>query len=191
LEVGRSKNLKKAGPIKLIAVGGFVAVTHFANRKSTHDLDYFLDPTLPNLFKLTAKLKKAINSVSNKASYSTKWANDSVGVYAAGDRRVKLFNDSIAQGIVIYSGKYLQVYAGQWEWILERKLKRISRAEREEDVQDCVTILKALTDKAGGPLSRDMIKGWNTNIFDPITDFAFARVGTRYHVEFGVEGFSF
>jgi hypothetical protein len=170
--------------------GGFIAVTYLRNRETTNDIDYLLDPTLPNVRKLEVKLRKAIQTVSEKAHYSTKWANDNLGVYAAGERRVHLFNDTVAQDIVVYRGKHLIVYAGKWEWILDRKLKRITLEDREDDLEDSVAILKVLTDKAGGPISKITIKSWYFNMFEQIPDEVLEQVGTRFKLQFGVEGLS-
>jgi hypothetical protein len=51
-EIAKSRNLQRAAPIKLIAVGGFVAVTYFHNRETTQDLDCLLDPTLKNRVRI-------------------------------------------------------------------------------------------------------------------------------------------
>jgi hypothetical protein len=190
IEIGRSKNLKNFGAITLIAVGGFVAVTYLGNRDSSPDLNYFLDPTLPNFPKLQAKLRGAINTVADAAHLSTNWANDNVSVFAAGDRRIRLFKDSVRQNVLLYKGKYLVVYSVQWEWALEAKLRRIARDARFVDINDAAFILKQLTNKAGGPLLTDRVKRWNANIYDPITDEALRRVGERFIYLFGFEGFA-
>ncbi|KAA8894746.1 hypothetical protein FN846DRAFT_999075 [Sphaerosporella brunnea] len=179
-EIGNSRNLCKVAPIILLAVGGFVAVTYFGNRDSSHDLDYILDPSLPNVAKMSEKLEKAILVVAKKANYHDKWANDNVAVFAIGDRRIRLFRESLEQNVVLYQGKHLVVYAGKWEWVLEQKLKRIAKDNRQMDIEDSVVILKVLTDKQGGPMSRETIKGWCTNIYEPIQDSVLDTVGQNY-----------
>ncbi|OJD25467.1 hypothetical protein ACJ73_03163 [Blastomyces percursus] len=75
-EIGKSKNLRKAAPLQLVAVGGFVAVSYFQNRTSTEDLDYMIDPTLENLSKIEDKLVRAIKNVADKKGYDEGWVND-------------------------------------------------------------------------------------------------------------------
>ncbi|KAI9782435.1 MAG: hypothetical protein M1816_001887 [Peltula sp. TS41687] len=50
VEISKSKELRSVvrdmGPIKLIAIGGFVAVGYLKSRASTHDIDYLLEPRI-------------------------------------------------------------------------------------------------------------------------------------------------
>jgi hypothetical protein len=45
-EVSKSKNLRKAAPVKIVAVGGYVAVSYLRNRTSTEDINYKSRPQL-------------------------------------------------------------------------------------------------------------------------------------------------
>jgi hypothetical protein len=69
------------------------------------------------------------------------------------------------------------------------KLKKITADERYDDIHDAVTILKVLTDQAGGALHRDVVARWNHNRDDPIKDEAFVKVNNTYGFSFRSRGF--
>src|SRR5436305_14319329 len=84
-EIAKSKNLRKATPIKLIAVGGFVAISYFHNRETTEDLEYIIDPAIKNLAKIEKMLQWAIKRVASAKSYEETWVNDRVSMFAVGN----------------------------------------------------------------------------------------------------------
>jgi hypothetical protein len=69
------------------------------------------------------------------------------------------------------------------------KLKKISADDRYEDIHDAVTILKVLTDKAGGAIDRGVVARWNLDRDDPIKDEAFLKVNNIYGFSFRTRGF--
>ncbi|KAM5432300.1 hypothetical protein McanCB56680_006530 [Microsporum canis] len=188
-EIGKSKNLRKAAPIKLVAVGGFVAVTYFENRTTTEDLDYMVDPSLKNLEKIREKLVRAISNVAEKQGYDDDWVNDRVQQFAFGDFALPLFQDSVAQNVVLWEGKNLQVYAVKWEWSLARKVKRIGSSDRDTDVSDAVALLRKVVEENGGPISRERAKNWNQIVLTPIEDSAIDKVAQGYAKKYGSPGF--
>jgi hypothetical protein len=70
------------------------------------------------------------------------------------------------------------------------KLKRIPRDDRYDDIHDAVSILKVLTDGCGGPLSKEIVKGWNKDRDEPITDQALRAVNTIYSFGYRTRGFT-
>jgi hypothetical protein len=111
--IGLSQNLKLRAPIRLIAIGGFLAVGYLGTREFTQQLHYLLDPTIDCYDKIAAKLAKAIGQVASVRGYPAKWATDDVGIYCAGVARDRLFRASLTQSERIHQGKYLHVYAVQ------------------------------------------------------------------------------
>ncbi|TPX19737.1 hypothetical protein DIZ76_017529 [Coccidioides immitis] len=188
-EIGKSKNLRKAVPIKLVAVGGFVAVSYFQNRASTEDLDYMIDPALENLTKIEDKLGRAIKNVADKKGYDEGWVNDKVRLFAVGDSAQPLFRDSVAQNVVLWEGKNLIVYAVKWEWSLARKVKRIGSTRREADVSDAVALLRKIVEENGRPISRERAKSWDQIVFTPIEDSALDKVAEEYEKKYESSGF--
>ncbi|KMU85165.1 hypothetical protein CIHG_02947 [Coccidioides immitis H538.4] len=177
-EIGKSKNLRKAVPIKLVAVGA-----------STEDLDYMIDPALENLTKIEDKLGRAIKNVADKKGYDEGWVNDKVRLFAVGDSAQPLFRDSVAQNVVLWEGKNLIVYAVKWEWSLARKVKRIGSTRREADVSDAVALLRKIVEENGRPISRERAKSWDQIVFTPIEDSALDKVAEEYEKKYESSGF--
>jgi hypothetical protein len=188
-DIGKSKNLRKIVPIKLIAVGGFVAVTYFQNRAITEDLDYMIDPTIENRPKIEQKLARAITNVGREKGYDRNWVNDRVTMFAVGDTAQSLFRDSVAQNIILWQGENLIVYAVKWEWSLARKVKRIGSTRREADISDAAALLRKMVEENGGPLQRERAKGWNQIVFTPIEDHAIDMVNGAYEDIYASHGF--
>jgi hypothetical protein len=84
------------------------------------------------------KRATAVGKVAKSRGYSPEWFNDKVAPFAVGATRLPLFEESVAQNIVLWQGKDLIVYAGKWEWSLARELKRIGSSSREADISDAV-----------------------------------------------------
>jgi hypothetical protein len=174
--------------VKIVAVGGYVAVSYLRNRTSTEDIDYILEPYSEGAAKVEEKLEEAITKVADDANYAMKWMNSNVGVYAAGDARQTLFQESIAQGVVLWQGKNLILYAAKWEWTLQRKLKRIASERRDVDMSDSVAILKNIVDANGAPLTRAYVKNLNTNIYTPTADQILDEVDAKFQATYGIRG---
>lgn len=98
-------------------------------------------------------LKMAICHVSMQLAYDPTWCNDDVSTFInLLSRPDELFNQSIRQGLVLYSGRNLEVYAVHWIWLLVRKMKRLqmwSVSPRMEDLRDCVAIANIIYLESG------------------------------------------
>ena len=70
-----------------------------------------------------------------------------------------LFSAAIQQNVVLWDSKHLVIYAGEWQWALRLKLRRIVESQRQKDLDDAVCILKEL-DTCYGPLSKDYIRNF-------------------------------
>jgi hypothetical protein len=187
-EIGLSKNLRKVVPIKLIAVGGYVSVTYFRNREATEDVDYILDPTIENQAKVDEKLQRAIERVAKSKKLTPDWINDKVAQFAVGTTRLPLFQESIAQDIVLFKGKNLIIYAAKWEWSLARKLKRIGSTNRVIDIDDAVAILHEINQRNKTPMNRQVAKEFNTLVYSPIEDHVLDKVAESYKMKYGEDG---
>jgi hypothetical protein len=175
-------------PITLLAVGGFVSVTYLHNRPATEDIDYILDPQIQDQKKIQEKLHDAIQKVAKSKKLSPEWANNNVAQFAVGDTRVPLFQESLAQNLVLWKGKNLVIYAVKWEWSLARKLKRIGSTNREIDISDAVATLYELNKRNGAPLKQCVAKSWDEIVFSPIEDHVLDEVARRYKEQYGQDG---
>ena len=120
--------------------------------------------------------------------YLPQWVNNKVAQFAVGDTRLPLFQESVAQNLVLWRGKNLIVYAVKWEWSLARKLKRIGSSHRDVDISDAVAILHELNTRNGCPLRREEAKGWNTIVYSPIEDHVLDEVAGHYRAQYDREG---
>ncbi|TIA69262.1 hypothetical protein D6C76_07906 [Aureobasidium pullulans] len=191
-QIGESKNLKKMSPVRMISAGGFLAVNVFGNRASTEDIDYILDPEIKNLTKAEEKLSIAIRKVNKDLQLEDQWINDSMAVFAVGDKRKQLFRDSVEQNEVVFQGKHLVIYAVKWQWGLTRKLIRLGASlGRKEDIDlsDAVALTRRIVEQEGTALNRDVVKSWTDNIYTPIEDQVLDRVAAEYVKKYGTQCF--
>ncbi|ROT38124.1 hypothetical protein SODALDRAFT_279063 [Sodiomyces alkalinus F11] len=186
--MSKSKNLRAAAPIKLLSAGGFVAVTLFRHRQSTRDIDYIIDPAIRKLNKIKEKFQRAILAVAKQYELIGDWINPLMDLFTPGDIKRRLFRDSVGQGVVLWQGKNLIIYAAQWKWSLARKLKRIGSARRETDIKDAVEILAVMVRENGGPLALGVVKAWNTIMHTPLDDYAIRSVADAYIRRWGIPG---
>ena len=187
-EIAKCKDLVAAGPLKMLSAGGFVALVLFHNRLSTPDIDYILDPSVPQGKKHRGALQKAIDSVAKSQDIWDLWINSNMEILVWGDDKQRLFDDSVAQGVVLWQGDNLIIYAAKWEWSLARKLNRVACEDREVDVDDAVEILARMVQDNGGPLSWDTVKSWDTIIYSQLEDCAIKCVAEAYRERYGSVG---
>lgn len=145
--------------IKLLAAGGYVSVTYLQNRHATEDIGYILDPQIANQAKIAEKLHAAVRKVARSRGYALEWFDDKVAQFAVGATRLPLFQESVAQNVVLWRGTNLVIYAIKWEWSLARKLKRIGSSNR----------------RGGAPLQREVARGWKALVYSPIEEACAGR----------------
>ncbi|KFY45408.1 hypothetical protein V495_02999 [Pseudogymnoascus sp. VKM F-4514 (FW-929)] len=164
-EIEHSTNLRKILPITLLAK---ISTTSSTLKSKTK-----------------RRFKKNYTTLSRS---SPEWANNNVAQFAVGDTRVPLFQESLAQNVVLWKGKNLVIYAVKWEWSLARKLKRIGSTNREIDISDAVATLYELNKRNGAPLKRSVAKSWDEIVFSPIEDHVLDEVARRYKEQHGQDG---
>lgn len=115
-------------------------------------------------------LKTAISRVSTKLGYNPTWCNDDVSLFVnLLSRPDELFNQSVQQGLVLYSGRNLKVYAVKWIWLLVRKMKRLQMLAlppRMEDLQDCVAISRIIF-LENGAIDNSMLQQFDHSESEP------------------------
>jgi len=172
-EFEKSELLCALAPIRIMSAGGFLSIAYFENRESTVDLDYCLDPELFDNEDVKEDIRVAAEAVARQLLFPSSWFNDEMTIFASRSIRPKLFQDSLDQDIVLWKGKRLIIYAVQFEFALERKIRRLSYAStgRSSDISDAVAILHFLVGQNGDrPLDRDHIRQLNRNGFDVLLD---------------------
>lgn len=110
-------------------------------------------------------------------------------VFARGIAGVRLFEESMEQGVVLWQGENLRVYAASRKWSLQQKLKRYGSNRRKDiDLHDAIFILKQLTEANEGPTDRMTIKGWNTTPSTPIQDWILDELAREYEAKYQAQG---
>ena len=187
-KLGQSKQVRKVAPIKLVSTGGFVAVTYFGNRETTHDIDCMIDPQLSNPKKINPRLHEAIDSVSEDFDFIHDWMNTLIDAFIdQGFAKTQLFHDSIQQNVVLWRGENLVVYAADWGWSLGKKLKRIVRLKKPTDISDAVELVKRLVDSKDGRQAdpREVLKTFSTDSPHPNEDEAFDIIAAGFQEKYG------
>lgn len=195
-EISKSELLMSVAPIRLISVGGSMAVLLCGNRDSSTDIDCILDPQVDENEEYVAEWNNAVVNTAKAALLHSDWLNQQLAIFVRKDKRRILFLESIQQGIILYEGDNLVIYAGRLDWALERKIRRVAYAtDRQKgknvDMLDAAAIIKLMTsrDDYSTPLTFDFIRSLNFNGFDlaPTTD-AIEAVARYYKEKYGDGG---
>lgn len=183
-------------PIRLISVGGSLAVLLCGNRNSSTDIDCILDPQVAENDDYAAEWSKVVADAAEVVQLYDGWLNQQLAIFVRRDKRRTLFLESIQQDITLYRGSNLVIYAGRLDWALERKIRRVAHAqdrrrEKNVDTPDAAAIIKLMTsrDDYATPLSLEFLKGLNYNGFDVApTDDAIQEVAAYYKEKYGDGG---
>ncbi|KAI5861529.1 hypothetical protein GGS23DRAFT_606122 [Durotheca rogersii] len=193
-EISNSELLMSVAPIRLISIGGSLAVCLLRNRESSYDIDCVLDPNLAAVKEYADEFKAAVSKVARSGGFGQDWLNRQLETFIARDRRGALFLESVDQGITVYSGPNLTVFAGRLDWALERKLRRVShardrRGSKDVDIPDAAALIKYMVSRTNKPLSFDFARSLNYNGFDlKPTDEALRAVARHYGETYGAVG---
>ncbi|KAL3469502.1 hypothetical protein BJX99DRAFT_69591 [Aspergillus californicus] len=194
-EMSRSEWLVAFAPIRLIAAGGFLAVSYLKNRETTGDLDYLIDPEFDGDDDIQRPLHEAVQSVADQLEFNDEWFNEAMSVFVTKKTRNTLFEKAEQQGIILFKGENLEIMAAPIEWALERKLRRMHCANRgrktDLDLSDAIALLKRMKEQNNGPLDSELIRRMNLNGFDVIPDHGtMQRVANAYKEKYNEEVFS-
>ncbi|KAK2742766.1 hypothetical protein FQN55_007707 [Onygenales sp. PD_40] len=194
-ELGKDVFIAAFAPIKVIAAGGYFAITYLHNRSATTDLDYLSDPEWASDNDIKQPFNKAIVKVGRALDYNEEWVNEDLALFVTSETRKQLFKRAEEQHIVLFQGTNLIVLAAPIEWVLERKMRRIHTGDRgrkaELDMSDALTLLKQMKDKNGSPLDREYIRTLNANSFDVLPDEGtMRRVAVAFREKYREEVFT-
>lgn len=185
-----SKNIRQNRPVVVYSAGGYVSVSLFGNRESTHDVDFVLGPGQPNRDKVLQKMLEAIERVADKHNLAKDWMNNQLEQYAYPHIQNEVFANSVSQDNVLFEGKNLVIYAAAWDWQLARKLKILGSVPRPQDLSDAAYILYRLNQKRGRLLTKAEAKAWNDYTTTPIEDRALDNLKSAYQEVYSTPGIS-
>ena len=190
VEVGRSELLMSVAPIRMMCVGGCVAVKILQVRSATKDVNCLLDPNIDAALDYRNALFAAIRSVADECGLMADWMNDDFKGFIKRPKRMGLFLRSVEQNIIVYAGTNVVLYAAALEWSLERKLRRIEAAgmrARAEDMSDALALVRVLK-KNGPPLSVEYLSKLNYNGFESVLGWGIGRAKKEYERVYGEVG---
>lgn len=193
VEFGKSDLLTAIAPIRLISIGGFLAVKLFKNRDSTVDIDVLIDPNVDAVPEYRDEVWRSIRRVSKTHGFVHDWVNDQLRIFLRNDLRENLFLESIRQNVLIYAGKNLEIYAGRLDFALERKLRRVAQRSGnrnlEFDLSDALAIIDYLVSEKGHPLAVNYCMGLDENGFGlGVERSDVEMVAARYLAKYGAQG---
>ncbi|KAI0457679.1 hypothetical protein F5B21DRAFT_68109 [Xylaria acuta] len=165
-EFGKSDLLMSLAPIRFMTSGGTLAVKYFHVRKATKDVDCLTDPNVDAAEDYRDEIILAVQRVAEALGIQDDWFNDELKGFVRTEKRMDLFLQAVDQGIVIFQGANLVVYAACMEWQLERKLRRIAAGTNRrgdvKDISDAIALVKHIKGE-GPPLTWQYLEGLNFN----------------------------
>ncbi|PYI28869.1 hypothetical protein BP00DRAFT_427980 [Aspergillus indologenus CBS 114.80] len=193
-ELGANDFIVAFAPIRIIAAGGFLAVSYLRNRESTGDIDFLMEPEFAEDKDIQLPLQEAIRAVAVRHSFNLEWINEDMAVFVTRNTRQALFAQAEKQNITLFKGENLEVLAAPLEWALERKLRRIQSGRRDHkgdfDMLDALALLRELRVRNRGPLDEESIRTMNMNGFDVLpTHETMQRIGREYRAKYGEDVF--
>jgi hypothetical protein len=193
-EISKNELLMSVAPLRLISVGGALAVRLCRNRDSTWDIDCLLDPNVAAADDYTEEFQAAVTNVASTHGFGQDWLNHEVEMFVERDKRMQLFLESVDQGIAVFEGANIVIYAGMLDWALERKVRRVAHSVERKlrkpvDLPDAAALVKLMRDNGAPPLTFEYVRGLNFNGFDiPPTDEAIQQVADYYVKTYGEIG---
>ncbi|KAF8889744.1 hypothetical protein CPB84DRAFT_1785313 [Gymnopilus junonius] len=108
----------------------------------------------------------------------------------------RLYENSIANGIVLYHSESLVAYAADWKFQVLGKITRAyqmellknqvqSKDRGKKDWKDAISLLDVLVKENGGPLDRDVVRSWYNG--SAIEDVEIDYVNTAFHAQFNFD----
>lgn len=177
-------------PLRFLSLGGMLAVKVFQNRESTRDIDVLIDPNVDAVSEYRQEIFRVFSVVAERGRYDEHWCNDELRLFIGRERRLDLFFESINQGLVVYEGQNLIIWAGVLEFALERKLRRLNdetRRVRDTDISDSIALVHAM--RRDHPLSVQYVRSLDRNRMGLIVgDRSIAEVANEYIRKYQQQG---
>lgn len=145
------------GPVRMVVLGGALAVRHFKSRAETVAVDVILDPHFDAAQGYQDRLKRCIRRVGCATNLGPGWMSGHYTEHFTREARGRAFHQSVSQGgrPELYEGSHLKVYAMDTQVALEMKLRRMLDRNRnaEWDSLDATAFLFRLTEGGMRPKS--------------------------------------
>ncbi|KAL8402564.1 hypothetical protein RB596_009078 [Gaeumannomyces avenae] len=196
--IEQSEVLDGVLPINLVSYGGVLSVCLFDIRPATKDVDVLLPPNIRDAQPCLNEFKRLVASVADDLGYMRDWVNDDLRLFVPTDHRLRLLQDSIEQGVTVFEGSSLVIWAGVWEFGLESKLHRIgqnsgntktAKRRREADISDAVELVHRMRGHSANPLDKAWVMGLKRYDHSPsFEDEAIEQVSRHYISRYAKQG---
>ncbi|PPQ69037.1 hypothetical protein CVT26_003746 [Gymnopilus dilepis] len=188
-----SRELSRRFPsqtIRIIVSGGTCSVLYHKNRESTKDIDFFIPD--PEVIEAISSCQETLPR-HLKQLWPENWVNAEMAGFAMMPNCEGLYENSIANDVVLYRSEALLAYAADWKFQLIGKIMRAyqmallkdqmqSRDRGKKDLTDAISLLDLLIKENGGPLDRSAIRSWynGSAIEDAEIDYVNAAFQERF-----------
>ncbi|MFI5421443.1 MAG: hypothetical protein ACHQ1H_10800 [Nitrososphaerales archaeon] len=191
-----SNELEKQIPdqvVRVLVSGGTCSVMYLGNRDKTKDIDFFIpDPTIIEIISGS----QASLPWDLRQRWPENWINAEMAGFAMMPNCEDLYDNSIANNVVLYQSNSLVVYAADWKFQLIGKITRayqmellkdqVQSMDREgKDLKDAVSILQVLIQENNGPLDGSVVRSWYNG--SALEDIEIEFVNKAYHAQFSVD----
>jgi Nucleotidyl transferase of unknown function (DUF2204) len=167
-------------PISAVVAGGAVAVYKYGSRAATRDVDFFTDDGEKN-----EAIEDAAEKVAEQLGWNKKglWINASLSAVVGNhdpDEEDLVYNNAIADDDnIIYQSTNLILYHAPPQWMLLRKLIRLSTAQQWQlDWDDSLIFLHDMV-QAEGAWTKEQIKDCFGMGSDGLTDDVLNQLKVR------------
>ncbi|KAK2595120.1 hypothetical protein QQS21_007146 [Conoideocrella luteorostrata] len=195
VKIASNDLLMSVAPIRLITVGGCLAVRLCHSREASYDIDCLLDPHVTAVQDYSAEFEQVVREVAREGGFYRDWLNQQVSIFVSRGRRTSLFFESVQQDIAVYRGRNLVVYAGRLDWALEGKVRRVSHSRshrgcKDVDLPDAAALIHLMRKEGDKlPISFQYVRDLNFNGFDVgPKEEALKEIAKYYFEEYGEVG---
>ncbi|KAF5325390.1 hypothetical protein D9619_009885 [Psilocybe cf. subviscida] len=174
-QLGKDAQLRREKrQIRIICSGGVCAVAYLRSRATTKDIDFYT-PHPDDSREITyARYELNMHDARGRARYPDGWINCEMGAHINNLKGGEvLFANSVKNGVVLYTGEHLVVYAADWKFQFVGKVKRafdnleyaqevgeIRTLDTDKDFGDALHFLNQIMRPRNTPLALVDIKNW-------------------------------
>ncbi|KZV73907.1 hypothetical protein PENSPDRAFT_682459 [Peniophora sp. CONT] len=160
LEAGQNQ------PIRLLVVGGALAVLRWRNRPTTPDVDIYAEDAAG--WERVHGASRAAGARLGWGAYD--WLNDRAARLIQADGAMSAWAAHAlapnARATVIYQSRSVMLIAAPWALQLQQKLRRLTGGalvggQREVDVADAVELVREVCAELGRPIRASEVLGWH------------------------------
>ncbi|KAF4448391.1 hypothetical protein F53441_8199 [Fusarium austroafricanum] len=174
---------------QLVTVGGAVNTLYLQSRISTHDVDFFLENASSSTHHAIHEAARFANR-QRGGRLGAEWLNNATQLFMPVQLQQTLFRAALEQGVVVFEGGGLRVYAAPWSYAFCGKLNRLSDPlsggePRPYDLADAVVYLHEYLRTTGRQtVGVRQVREWCKQYNKKMTDEVLRRVDDAYYQQY-------